>query len=146
VRRAGGGVWRAIEDGGRPLSASFHGRDLFAPVAAAIARGAPPAGPVLDPGTVVGRDWPDDLARIAYIDRFGNAATGFRAGVLARDAEIEAGGRRLVFARTFADAAPGAVFWYENANGLVEIAANQASAAAMLGLGLGDSVAIPAPS
>jgi len=63
------------------LSASFHGRDLFAPVAAMLARGEPPP---VQPLKHADRrsDWPDDLAEVVYIDHFGNAMTGLRAPML----------------------------------------------------------------
>jgi S-adenosyl-L-methionine hydrolase (adenosine-forming) len=74
------------------LSASFHGRDLFAPVAAMLARGEPPPG---QPCKLADRpsDWPDDLAEVVYIDHFGNAMTGLRAAMLPPDARLAAAGR-----------------------------------------------------
>src|SRR5262245_12442576 len=66
------------------LSASFHGRDLFAPVAAMLARGEPPPGHPRKHGDRRS-DWPDDLAEIVYIDHFGNAMTGLRASALPLD-------------------------------------------------------------
>ena|SRR5438876_10034031 len=124
------------------LSASFHGRDLFAPVAGQLARGELPSDE--QRAAAIGRrlDWPDDLPEIAYIDRFGNAMTGFRAAVVAKDARLSAGGRVLGRARTFADAPPGQPFWYENSNGLVEIAVNAARADAVLGLTIGSPIEI----
>ncbi len=122
------------------LSASFHGRDLFAPVAARLARGEDPTGTPSPVADMAGADWPDDLAEIVYLDRFGNAVTGLRAGRLPRDAVLRAGGRRLERARTFSDVAAGTAFWYENANGLAEIAANHARADRLLGLEVGDPV------
>ncbi len=142
ARRGGATACRTLDPGAAPLSASFHGRDLFAPAAARLARGEFPPGRDCEAAGLVGGDWPDDLARIAYIDRFGNAATGLRAAGIGTSATIEAGGRRIAHARVFAEAAPGELFWYENANGLIEIAANQASAAALLGLAPGDPVAL----
>ena len=59
------------------LSASFHGRDLFAPVAAMLARGEPPPGRPKD-GAHRRADWPDDLFEIVYIDHYGNAITGLK--------------------------------------------------------------------
>jgi S-adenosylmethionine hydrolase len=124
------------------LSASFHGRDLFAPVAAGLAMGGPAPGSERGVDTLVGRDWPDDLARIVYIDRFGNAMTGLRASTLGPDATLAVAGRRLTRARTFSDLPVGAPFWYENANCLAEIAVNRGRADRMLGIGVGDPVEI----
>jgi S-adenosylmethionine hydrolase len=123
------------------LSASFHGRDLFAPVAAELARGT-----LLPsrPRAVPGEDWPDDLARIVYVDGFGNAITGLRAEVLAADDLLRAGEARIARARTFSDMAPGAAFWYENANGLAEIAVNCGRADQVLGLDVGSEIFIEA--
>lgn len=120
------------------LSATFHGRDLFAPVAARLARGdrsaLAPATPTRFPG------WPDDLPAVVQLDPYGNAVTGLRAQTLAPDARLEVAGRTLGRARTFGDVGPGAPFWYENSSGLAEIAANGASAAALLGLAPGTPV------
>ena len=127
-------VWRPAA-----LSASFHGRDLFAPVAAMLARGQPPEGRPADL-TPLSPAWPDDLAEILYIDRFGNAITGLRAAGLARQARLRTGRGDLAYARTYADVAPGLAFWYENANGLVEIAANLARASEILNIAVGDVV------
>jgi S-adenosylmethionine hydrolase len=123
------------------LSASFHGRDLFAPVAAMLARGKPPPG---QPRNHADRpsDWPDDLAEVVYIDHFGNAMTGLRAAILPPDARLAAAGRVLERARTFGDRPTGAAFWYENSNGLAEIAVNQGRADRDLGLAVGSPVAI----
>jgi S-adenosylmethionine hydrolase len=55
------------------LSASFHGRDLFAPVAVMLARGDPPPGRIRTDGADRRTDWADDLGEIVYIDHFGNA-------------------------------------------------------------------------
>jgi S-adenosylmethionine hydrolase len=70
------------------LSASFHGRDLFAPVAAMLARGEPPPGRPRRDDAHRGKDWPDDLCEIVYIDHYGNAMTGLRAVMLPRDAGL----------------------------------------------------------
>lgn len=125
------------------LSASFHGRDLFAPVAARLAKGEPPPGGPRAVDLLVGAVWPPDLAQIVYCDRFGNLMTGLRATALGPDQGLRAGGHRLPRARTFSDLAPGEAFCYENANGLIEIAVNQGRADALLGLAVGDPVQIP---
>jgi S-adenosylmethionine hydrolase len=123
------------------LSASFHGRDLFAPVAAMLARGAPPPGESRKHADRRS-DWPDDLAEIVYVDHFGNAITGLRASILPPKARLGAAGRVLERARTFSDRPPGAAFWYENSNGLAEIAVNQGRADRDLGLAIGSPVEI----
>jgi S-adenosylmethionine hydrolase len=138
-------VWRrsgqrrafAIDWRSERLSASFHGRDLFAPVAARLASGI--GVPLTPIGDLIGepRSWPDDLPEIVYVDHYGNAMTGLRAGSLASDAAIEIAGRRLERRRTFSDAGTGEAFWYENANGLVEISVNRGRADRDLDLAIG---------
>ena len=147
MRRAGDA--RAWEITWRPerLSASFHGRDLFAPVAARLALGEQPPGREREPGdaaAAIGADWPDDLPRIVYVDDFGNAMTGVRAEVLGPETAIRAAGRDLPRAHTFSDLPPGTPFWYENANGLAEIAVNRGSAAAALGRAVGTEIEVAA--
>lgn len=126
------------------LAATFHGRDLFAPIAAAIAsKGSPvawPANRVEAMATLQVVHGPDDLAEIIYIDHYGNALTGLRAENLPSDCCIAVNDAILPPARTFGDLPPGTAFWYANSLGLVEIAVNQASAALSLGLLPGDPV------
>jgi S-adenosylmethionine hydrolase len=124
------------------LSASFHGRDLFAPVAGMLARGDPPPGEPRLPGIERRPEWPDDLAEIVYIDHYGNAMTGIRAVQLPPTARLAVAGRVLERARTFGDLPPGGAFWYENSNGLAEIAVNQGRADRHLGLAAGTGVDI----
>jgi S-adenosyl-L-methionine hydrolase (adenosine-forming) len=124
------------------LSASFHGRDLFAPVAAAVARGEPPPGRPHKNGEDRRADWPDELCEIVYIDHFGNAMTGLRAAMLSPHARLATAGRLLERAITFSDRPVGAAFWYENSNGLAEIAVNQRRADHELGLAIGIPVEI----
>ncbi|GAB4359854.1 MAG: SAM-dependent chlorinase/fluorinase [Gammaproteobacteria bacterium] len=140
VRQAG--VRDAWEITWRPerLSSSFHGRDLFAPVAADLARGHFPEGTrAIDPEEIT-RDWPDDLLEVVYLDHFGNAITGVRAGSVSDGVRLEVAGRMLSWGRTFSEVALGEAFWYENANGLVEIAVNQGSAASLLDLQVGTPI------
>lgn len=125
------------------LSSSFHGRDLFAPVAARLARGERPApgwAEAHSGAQAKAADWPEDLARIVYIDGFGNCMTGLRPAALPAGTEIRVKGQSLARARTFSDLPPGSAFWYENANGLAEIAVNQGRADQVLGLKVGDSL------
>ncbi|MGE0386768.1 MAG: S-adenosyl-l-methionine hydroxide adenosyltransferase family protein [Gammaproteobacteria bacterium] len=122
------------------LSASFHGRDLYAPVAACLA-----AGRALDMRIVAQAARPPaaaDIDEVIYVDAFGNAMTGRRACTLPAGAAIAVGGVRLPRATTFSDVPADTAFWYENANGLVEIAVNQGRADAVLGLAPGTAVCI----
>jgi S-adenosylmethionine hydrolase len=124
------------------LSASFHGRDLFAAVAAMICKGEPVPGEPVSPEQMVGFDWPDDLFRVIYIDHYGNAYTGIRASVVDRTKKLIVNGRPVAWARTFSDVPVSAPFWYENANGLVEIAVNQGRADRELGVEPGTEVVL----
>lgn len=138
-------TFRAWEIVWRPerLSASFHGRDLFAPMAARLAAGLGPEDcgcrPV-EPSRHAG--WPDDLACVIYHDHYGNAWTGLRASTLAADAVLRVGGESFRRARTFSDVPPGTGFWYENSSGLAEIAVNGGAAASLSALAIGASVTI----
>lgn len=122
------------------LSNSFHGRDLFAPVVAGLARGEEPLGARIE--WTVPAIAADDLFEIIFIDHFGNAITGVRACNLDQSTGIEVSGHTLQWAKTFSDVAVGQAFCYENANGLVEFAVNQGSAAGALNLSIGDNIAI----
>lgn len=134
-------VW-AIDWRPEALSASFHGRDLFAPVAAILASGGTVERSPLDPADIARPDWPDDLPRIVYIDVYGNAMTGLRASALKPDAILKAGGHAVRPGRTFADVPVGGALWYANSNGLAEVAVNCGRADRNLGLAVGDPVEI----
>jgi S-adenosylmethionine hydrolase len=133
--------WQAWHINWQPkrISDSFHGRDLFAPVAAQLANDEQPAMTPykLDIGKTA---WPTDLSEVIYLDRFGNAITGLRGQALGRQEILQAGTGRLGYARTFSEVPTGQPFWYVNSNGLVEIAVNQGSAARRLGLLVGSKV------
>lgn len=136
-RRCRGICWRPPN-----MSNSFHGRDLFAPVAAALAvRRVPRGWLALLPGPEVvlpGRD----LGRVIYVDHYGNAMTGLRAGRAARGTCVRVGRRLLRYASTFGDVPSRTPFWYVNSLGLVELAANRANAARLLRLRVGSCVAM----
>lgn len=122
------------------LSNSFHGRDLFAPVAARLARGVTPEGERVDnPEIIIG---PGDWPCVIYIDHFGNAMTGLRASNVDPEARLNVGTHILERAETFGDVPIGQAFWYENSNGLVELAVNQGLANELLAIKLGDRVNI----
>lgn len=131
---------RCVEWRPEELSASFHGRDLFAPVAAMLATGKPLDAREIDSAAMQGMDWPDELYRVTYTDPYGNLMSGIRASCLDRGRVLRVGGHRLAFARTFCEVPPGRPFWYENAFGLVELAVNQGRADRVLGLVPGDMI------
>jgi S-adenosylmethionine hydrolase len=128
-----------------PASATFHGRDLFAPVAAWLASGGEPTllGPeVADPARL---DWPrasrrgDELhgATLAA-DLFGNLVTSIRASDL--DGAVTSswvGDRRARWVRTFGEGAKGELLALVGSGGRVEIAVREGSAAARLGAARG---------
>ncbi len=139
ARRAARSAWHEITWRPERLSASFHARDLFAPVAAMLARGEDVPDRPLPASAVAGNDWPDDLTQVIYVDCFGNAMTGVRADRLSPEDTVGIAGKRLEYARTFSEAGEGEAFWYANAVGMVEIAVNQGNAADRFGLKAGDS-------
>lgn len=161
-----GGIEEAVEIGRspwrlEPVSATFHGRDLFAPVAAMLAAGEPlgAAGEPFDPAAVAGLELPRPrregarlVVHVLTIDRFGNVALdanhddAARWGVpVGREVRVlrgasEPAGARM--ARTFADAAPGELVLYEDAARLLALAVNRGSAAERLGLALDDELTL----
>jgi S-adenosylmethionine hydrolase len=134
-------VWRIVW---RPdtLSASFHGRDLFAPIAAWIAQGGLPVDKVEEITGLNVQLGASDLPHVIYIDHYGNSLTGLRACNVSSSATIEFGKHKLRHARVFAEVPAGAAFWYENSEGLVEIAVNRGNAAVKLGVKVGDLVTV----
>ena len=145
MRQAAGAVtcWEILWRPER-LSSTFHGRDLFAPIAAAVASGEIPGvegryAP-LEPAIVRRPGWPDDLFEVVYIDHYGNAITGIRARNLPFDCGLSIAGNHVPRYETFSSVSPGQVFCYENSNGLIEIAINQGEAAAELAINIGMKV------
>jgi S-adenosyl-L-methionine hydrolase (adenosine-forming) len=135
-----------------PVSATFHGRDIFAPVAAHLAAGAElaDAGDPLDPASLTTVELPEPrnedgglVAHALVVDRFGNAGlnvdhdglagTGITLG---ETIEIETGGERYLakYAHTFADVTPGELLVYEDAYRTLAVAINRGDAASTLGL------------
>ena len=132
--------WRDILWRPSTLSATFHGRDLFAPVAARLARGLPVPWRARSIVDVQRPQWPDDLLRVVYIDGFGNAMTGIRASKLAQDAIVRVGAHVVRRAKGFSEVSPQVAFWYENANGLVELAVNRGRADQILCVQVGSEI------
>ena len=79
----------------RQLSSSFHGRDLFLPVAVKLSAGNQPAAREIALCTDFDATWPADLDEIIYIDDFGNAVTGLRSQELCAGEVIEVDGRAI---------------------------------------------------
>lgn len=138
---------------GGPVSPTFHGRDLFAPAAAAIALGAA-AGTLGTPGTdPVRLDWPEPRSTasaiegvILHVDDFGNAITNVPESMLpeSRDslqARI-AGAATVAWVRTYADVPPGTLVALVGSGGLVEIAVSRGSAADRLDVEPGEPVTL----
>lgn len=132
-------VWR-INWSGPGMSNSFHGRDLFAPIAAMLEKkewwteAVEPADGLdvmFDPG---------ELRQVIYVDHYGNAMTGIPATEASTSSVLQVGEHALNYARVFSEAAAGAAFWYRNSIGLVEIAMNCGHAAQALRIGVGDGV------
>jgi S-adenosyl-L-methionine hydrolase (adenosine-forming) len=135
-----------------PVSATFHGRDVFAPVAARLAAGAEiaEAGEPVEPDTLATVELPrarvEDGTLVAHaliIDRFGNA--GLNVGhaelagtglTLGGTVEVEVAGERYLatYAQTFADVRPGELIVYEDAYRSLAVAINRGDAAATLAL------------
>jgi S-adenosyl-L-methionine hydrolase (adenosine-forming) len=145
-----GGVAEAVEISAspwrmEPVSATFHGRDLFAPVAGRLACGAPlgDAGTALDPGSLVRlpaleprRDGAAVIVHVVEIDGFGNAmldAAELPERVALRGAPLARG-------RTFGDVAPGELVLYRDSGGALALAVNGGNAAAALGVRGGDEL------
>tara|TARA_R110000787_G_scaffold144231_1_gene257923 strand:+ start:155 stop:937 length:783 start_codon:yes stop_codon:yes gene_type:complete len=153
ARRAQCASWWDITWRPDILSSSFHGRDLFAPVAAEIARGLQTDGaPALGrcaaiqhadgvPNSLFG-DLPDDLPAVIYIDGYGNCMTGLRWDNLDGRACLRIGEFTVMRADTFSDVEIGTPFFYKNALGLLEIAVNQGRADADIDLSVGSQVSV----
>ena len=129
----------AIEWRPERLSESFHGRDLFAPVAAKLANGEEVEASPLHVEEMVGFDSLIDRNQIIYLDHFGNAMTGLDAETIDEGTVVSVNGHALRHARTFSEVPAGDPFWYRNSIGLIELAVNCGSAAGLLDLALGMS-------
>ena len=145
------------------ISRTFHGRDLFAPAAAHLARGVTLAdlGPPVDPESLVRLDVPElvisedrIVATLLYVDSFGNIALNLTRDdvvgmgiVSGTRVELDLSGERYyaVMARTFADARPGDVILYEDSYKNMSLAISRGSAARMLHASPGQEIRITLP-
>jgi S-adenosylmethionine hydrolase len=143
-----------------PVSATFHGRDLFAPVAGRLAAGAPlaDAGEAIEVASLSGISLPEPriyperlIAHAIHSDRFGNVALNIAHEQLGEgplrlghplEVETAAGQFDAVFARTFADVEAGRLVVYEDSSRSLSVAVNRGSAADRLELGPDDEVVL----
>lgn len=130
------------------ISPSFHGRDLFAPMAGRIMCNGENADGISaiaksDQQNYRQPDFPDDIFRIIYIDGFGNAITGIRAPVTSLSPpEVVIDGKALPWAGTFSDVSPGTAFAYGNSMGLIEVSISRGRADRALGLSIGSEICL----
>lgn len=142
----------------QPISRTFHGRDVFAPVAAHLAAGLDPSrvGPPVDPAGLARITIPTPIlepgsvrAQVLDIDRFGNVALNVRGADLDGNGlaggarlEIEAGDGRYfaVRAQTFADVRPGEMVVYDDSSGWASLAVNSGSLAEVCDIERGDPI------
>lgn len=141
------------------VSATFHGRDIFAPAAAHLACGVDPLEmgepvPLADLVTFplsVPEHQPDGawLAKVLHVDHFGNLITSFQFPIpniqdpIPNIQSVEIAGQRIPrLSRTFADVAPGELVAYVGSSGHLEIAVREGNAAEALGAGVGAPVRV----
>jgi S-adenosyl-L-methionine hydrolase (adenosine-forming) len=151
-----GGVAEAVEISRspwrlEPVSATFHGRDIFGPVAGRLAAGAAvaDAGAPLDPAQLVRlpalaprREGGAVIVHVVEIDGFGNVMLD---GALADLPDTPAlNGAPIPKGRRFGDVEPGGLVLYEDSSGGLALAVNGASAAAALGVRTGDELRLDA--
>jgi S-adenosyl-L-methionine hydrolase (adenosine-forming) len=132
-------IWRICWSGA-DISNSFHGRDLFAPIAAMLAKKewwADALIPVAKLNVMFGSS---ELREVIYIDHYGNAMTGIPATAANHSNVLRVGSHTLHYARVFSDVDERESFWYPNSIGLAEIAMNCGDAAQALMLSVGDEV------
>ncbi len=161
-----GGSIEAVEIGRspfrlEPVSATFHGRDIFAPVAARLAAGAAlsDAGEPLDSDRLVRLELPRPqvregalVARVVYIDGFGNlelgaehdelAGTGLKLGRPVAVSLADGTSHDAHYALTFADVPAGELLVYEDAHRLLAVAVSRGNAARRLGAAVDDELRI----
>jgi S-adenosyl-L-methionine hydrolase (adenosine-forming) len=133
-------------------SATFHGRDIFAPLAAEIAAGRAQVSDLGPPTTDIVPAWVDDPTVAAdqisgvviTIDHFGNLITNIEADLIQRFRQpvVRTGGHSFPLKRTYGDVRPGDYLALVNSFGVIEIARAEQSAADGLGLGRGAPVSV----
>jgi S-adenosylmethionine hydrolase len=140
IRRANKVSVKVIDWMPDDASASFHGRDIFGPVAAWAAIDQAFAAHSIELNARFGpaQDWPDELAEVIYVDPYGNLMTGLSAR--SGDEKIEINAHIVSGARTFSDVPQGMAFHYRNSIGLCEVAVNCGRADKVMGVVIGNTV------
>lgn len=133
-------------------SATFHGRDIFAPIAAEIAAGRlrlPEIGPEVHEIVPSWMDEPVEtkdqvMGSVVTQDHFGNLITNIDAAMVQRFVHpvVRTGGHEFALRRTYGDVQPGDYLALINSFGVLEIAQAERSAAEALGLGRGAPVSV----
>ncbi|GAB7021729.1 SAM hydrolase/SAM-dependent halogenase family protein [Salidesulfovibrio brasiliensis] len=143
-----------VREAGDRASSTFHGRDIFAPIAARLASGESPESfcDRVEPSETVRPLWSEPLvrkgqcsARVLHVDRFGNCVLNLRAGALGPLDNLRIRtplGRELPAVDTYSDLPQGASGLLEGSQGFFEIAVNLGSAAREFGLSMGDAVSL----
>jgi S-adenosyl-L-methionine hydrolase (adenosine-forming) len=131
---------------------TFHGRDLYAPIAAALASGACRPEALGEPTTDITPSRVDDpevtaeeiRGVVITVDNFGNLITNIDGTLLAGLAHpvVLAGGHEIRFRTTYSDAAPGDYLALVNSFGVLEVAQSELSADQSLGIGRGSPVVV----
>ncbi len=132
------------------VSATFHGRDLFAPAAAHIAATGrhETLGQALDGITLLPpfaglADGAAIRGAVIHVDRYGNLVTTIREEQLPRDFTLDINGHRIGrMVRTFSDAPPGSLACHIDSSGFLAIAEREGNAAARTGSARGDAVVL----
>jgi len=133
--------WYEINYDQSRVSASFHGRDVFAPAALKLLK-KENLNSFLSPVKSRAVNNELDLQEIIYIDSYGNLMTGIRASVLSKKDKLNFKGDELTQCTTFSDVVQGQPLFYENSQGLIEIAVNSGCAKTRFNASIGDKVIV----
>ncbi len=140
AKRANNTKYYEINVEAQQLSASFHARDLFMPVAVSLFNNPGIKNNVRLIKTPKLEHVPDELAEVIYIDSYGNLMTGLTAALHQGRQQIIFKGYPINRARTFSDNEKTQAFFYENSQGLLEIAINCGNAQQRFSAEIGDMV------
>jgi S-adenosylmethionine hydrolase len=126
-------------------SRTFHGRDLFGPIAGHLANGVPVeqlGRAIADPQQLTFPTPRGLEGEVLHVDKYGNLITNLPAGSLPENFEVRLGSHRIPHASHYAVVVPGALLALVGSAGLVEISARNASAATITGARRGTPVTV----